>query len=269
MPEAKAWKEPAKTVIPQQSSIQDMKWELKAKDSAIIYGALTEPKFYKPSKVVVIAPGLGCSINEYAYKRASQLLAEQGYAVLRFAFYDGQTDGRCLTDCTIPTFVSDLNDVLAWAQQTYKRVYLIGHSYGGLTMAHANPKVDAMSMWDPSYANPDWMTDKTRSAYRELAGYIVASWGVELVLGSDFQNEFLKQTTGIAKALGKDIQSPLQVIHAGVGSGTLYERGESYHTYAKVDTDHVLIEDGDHMFCKDSSLELAVEATEKWFSKYV
>ncbi|MGE5392815.1 MAG: alpha/beta hydrolase [Candidatus Saccharibacteria bacterium] len=98
-----------------------------------------------PDRLIILVPGLGGNFDEPHLKAAREVFLKAGFAVLSFDPYNTGKSGGRYEDITVSGYLSDLEDVLAWArgQLWFKEpFYLTGHSLGGITVgvyAESNP----------------------------------------------------------------------------------------------------------------------------------
>jgi pimeloyl-ACP methyl ester carboxylesterase len=237
--------------------------KLAAPDGKFIYGDLI--KASKPnSSLIIYAHGMTSTRADYIYLNSARLFARKGYDSLRFSFYSWEEGARCLTQCNIQTHRRDLETVIKKFRNKYERIYLIGHSWGGLTIMHgAWPSVAAISLWDPSYAPKQYWPN----FIGHIKGIALLQGGTDTVLSPLMLKQALALDFEACRKLSTRFAQPLQVLHAKK-NGMLYKFGESYHTSAKGPTDYHLLAEADHSFQAEAAQTKAVEMTDKWFRKF-
>lgn len=84
------------------------------------------------------------------------------FDTFRFNFYDENENTRSFLDATVESQVNDLNKIIKYFEPLYKNIYIIGASYGGLTIACLNSdKVTKQALIDPSFIiQPLWSEGK-------------------------------------------------------------------------------------------------------------
>lgn len=242
-------------------------WQLKTPDGYIIHG---ETDFavegQRSDKVLVLVHGLTGHMAEYHIKGAANYFSSYGYDVIRFNLYDGD-GGRCLTDCTLQTHASDLNQVLAEKAQNYQKLFIAGHSYGGPTIMIAQPgQATALSLWDPAFNLPSVIgSDHLRVEKQD--GYYIWRKAVEVVLGIPMIEERRdRYDTDECLELSKAISEvPIQVIAADQGyGGDVY----SWHSAGHEKNHRHVIDNADHCFWRGDVFNQVLDKTHQWFEGF-
>ncbi|MGE4351796.1 MAG: alpha/beta hydrolase [Bdellovibrionales bacterium] len=176
-------------------------------DGKKIYGILNKSK--SPNgKTILISHGLTGHSGEYLHVTARNLFTQCGYDVVRFNYYDAPPDARKLEECTIQTHADDLNLVGAHVRKTSTNLYVVGHSYGGLTLIHANPEVKALAFWDSSFFPYKVFWKDEAPQLGGTTFYHICGWGCHNLINPamiDFDRNM--EESGII-ALAKKIQTP-------------------------------------------------------------
>lgn len=128
---------------------------IKARDGMIIKGTL----YGQSDKLIIFLHGLGVYPNDYLAKRSAELFMEKGYSVFTYNQYsDEEINGRkpraLYGAVTLKRHSEDLEDIVKYFAG--KKIYLIGHSFGGLTLNRANTKCIAQALWDPTFYTSNW-----------------------------------------------------------------------------------------------------------------
>lgn len=181
-------------------------------DGKKIYGILN--KSTKPNgKVVVLSHGMTGHPQEYIHVIARNVLTASGYDVLRFGYYNEQDDARKLVECTIETHADDLNSVCNQLQPHYSKIFVAGHSYGGLSALYANPDVAALAFWDSSYRVYDSFWKKLAKKM-ENTPYYTIGWGSDRVISSKMIEFDRNASYEDLAALAAKIKTPSLVVTA-------------------------------------------------------
>jgi len=166
--------------------MDETRWTITARDGATIHGRRNATR-EKTDSCVVMVHGLTGNMQEYQHKAGAVFFAVQGFDVFRFDLYGEEDGARRLRDCTLPTHAADLQDVLAAKAAGYKKIFLIGHSYGGPTIMLAQPQqATAISLWDPSFDLPRLWS--MMPAFQEN-GYCIEGRGLEVLMNPAMQTE--------------------------------------------------------------------------------
>lgn len=241
-----------------------MEKELKIKtpDKHLIYGLLRTPK-KKSQTLVVLVHGLTGHPNEHFHFNGARFLEKYGFASFRFSLYVDKPGGRRLQECGVSTHVKDLNTVLKFFRKKFKKVVVVGHSLGGITVLSADLSlVDAIVLWDGTSSlrkrpTKDFMYNKKLDAY-------ILDWRIQTVMSKKMYKEwtdFPLPKDAIIKLI-----KPLKVIVAGAGS--LVEAGKDYYKYAKGPKEFALIKGAGHTFIEDGTEEKLFAETLSFVKKY-
>ncbi len=244
----------------------ETKWTLPTADGKTIYGLKNMAD--KPAEAAVfMVHGLTGFMQEYAFKRAADVLSAQGYDVYRFNLYDGWDNARSIMDCTLETHAGDLNTVIKAFGAKYKKAFAIGHSFGGPTIMIANPEgLTAASLWDPSIILDSLFDDVTPvddQTYR-------LDWGVVYLVGKAMIDHANGLQEKECRKLAEDFHAPVQVIHAA--EGILIKKPLSYHDHGKPENlpknRHDVIDGTMHCFYEGDTCEELLAKTHAFFQSF-
>lgn len=230
-------------------------------DGHKIYGFLSTPK-EKPDKLVIFVHGFTGNCNEHIFFNGAKYLRGEGIANFRFDLYNWQKGGRTFTDCDIQTHVDDLKTVVEYFKNKFKKIYLIGHSLGGIVVLQAGLDVDGIVLWDPSHAASFIGEDDYE--YNEGLGAYLLKWGVVFVVGKKMHDDKLQYTA--PEILMAGIKCPIKIICAG--NGVLKEGGKNYYSLAKEPKELVIIEGAGHTFDEDGVEEKLFAETAEWVDRF-
>ena len=188
------------------------KFRIPTGDGHIIYGKLNMAEAEPSKKAVVFAHGLTGHMHQHKYQTGRRYFNERGYDVIRFAFYTDEEKARRLPECTLAVHAADLAQVLKHFAAQYE-LYLVGHSYGGLTSIIANPRnVKAISLWDPS-VNPYEAVWRQGARYDAVRDVYILPWRVDVTVGKDMYEESraypLEKTCELAGKMAAPVQLAL------------------------------------------------------------
>ncbi|MBI1328109.1 MAG: hypothetical protein GC136_10780 [Alphaproteobacteria bacterium] len=242
----------------------EQKWDFKSSDGAAIYGV--KNSVAAADAAIFMVHGLMCNMYEYAFKRAADYF-ERDYDVYRFNLYDGRDGARCLNDCSLTTHANDLIDVLNSFSREYKKVFLIGHSYGGTAVMLANIKgVTAVSLWDPSYDLTRTQKAFSKKHVEERDLYSL-NRGISQLLGKGMFEQAGSLTQEACEALSSEFQSPVQVLSAE--NAMCAKDKDSFHSYCAHPSVREVIKGADHYFREGNSCDILLEKTEEWFRRFL
>ncbi len=243
----------------------DENWTIDADDGKKIYGKTN--KLEDSGRCVVMVHGLTGHMNEYQNKIAANILAQAGFTVLRFNLYDGEKDGRSLTDSTLKIHANDLKTVMKEKTSDFDEIYMIGHSYGGPTVMIAEPRqVDAICLWDPSFDLPSiWTWDDVKLI--EKNGLRFFGTAVECLIGDEFIKEaYNEYDVEECLKLSESVNRPILVLHAD--KFRYAKQDISWHSAGHPESERIILEDTDHCFWDGQNLEQVLKHTINWFNKY-
>jgi alpha-beta hydrolase superfamily lysophospholipase len=240
------------------------KWSLKTSDGHRIHGALNKADKKKNTKAILHIHGLGQKIYGYPQTVMAHSFTKQGYDVIRPSLYSWEKQARSMVDCTIKIHAADTNLVIQYFRKKYKKLYAVGHSYGGPSLMEADINAfAAVSLWDPTYIPQKTVVKKD---YTKSGKYYLSLEGATGILGQPLLDEAAGFTKAYASKLSAKCSAPLQVIYAGDGYW-VGQRG-SFHTYAKGPTDERTIKGSQHFFHEEGTAEKLLQYTKKWFDKF-
>ncbi len=233
-------------------------------DGKRIYGILN--KSTKPNgKVVVLSHGMTGDPIEFIHVTSRNVFTSYGYDVLRFGYYNEADDARKLIDCTVKTHATDLNAICDHMRTLYQKVYVAGHSYGGLTALYANPNVDALAFWDSSYRIYDsfW---KVLAKKLENTPYYTIGWGCDRVIGAEMiafdRDESFEKLAALAAA----IQTPSLVAMSEAEKDNPARK--PLFGALKCTKKAVEIKGANHVFTNGHTVYDLLEATLEWFDAH-
>lgn len=234
---------------------------LDASDGAKIYGVLNYIKGNKG--VIVVAHGLTGHKNEHHFFNAVKFFSQKGFDVVRFDFYNGEKGGKSLTTCSIEDHIEDLKSVVEYFSKNYDKIFLVGHSLGGLVILRSNLEelgVNGISLWDPTLK---WDLDKDDEIkFEEKLNLYIQSWGVEYLMNKKYHDEIM-EFSNYDGVLDK-IDVPTQIICAG--KGVLWKKWKKEINKIK-NNDFVIIKGASHVFDEEGKEEELFKETLRWFEK--
>lgn len=128
----------------------ELPFTLKTHDQKEIFGSLKKsPR--KTDTLIIFSHGLAAAASGsvLAYKAAGFFTAH-GSDFAQFDFYHWGK-GRRFEETTLTTQFNDLAQVIGHFRPKYKRIFVAGHSWGGLIVIGSRLKnVDGVLLWEPS-----------------------------------------------------------------------------------------------------------------------
>lgn len=222
----------------------------------ILRGSLKNP-------LVIFVHGFTGSKNEHQFFNGARFFEKNGFATFRFDLYSWKENARKLEECTLSLHGQDLDIVVEYFRNKgVKKTFVVGHSFGGVTVLLSKKKgFNAAVLWDPS-DNPAAVTF---SEYvKELDKYYVTydtSYGFTIGKLMYEENKNLKPFKLIAA-----LNVPVKVIVAGLG--ILVKGGEKYFQAAKEPKALAVIPNATHCFDEEGTEEKLFQETLDWINKF-
>lgn len=237
---------------------------LPTKDAKSIYCVLNQCGSAPAESVVVLSHGLTGGPYEYMHQAARDYFNARGYDVVRFAYYWNLPECRMLEDTTLEIHGRDLNTVIGHVRETYRNIFVCGHSYGGLTLLFANPRVNALSFWDAAY-RPGWVVNAATIPSGETC---VIFGGKRSLIGTAMAEEAarLVQTPSELAYRAGAILTPSQIVVAGAGDkqATLNDLMQCLTCPKEMHT----VPGADHNFYYKDTMQDLLRLTESWFWRH-
>lgn len=243
-------------------TLKEEPFSLPTPDGKTIYGVLTHAE-KTTDKVFIIAHCLTGSIDIPHQLSARDLFIKKGYNVVRFNFYGPEENARTMHDTTLQIHADDLNLVCNHFRPTYKKLYISGHSYGGLALLIANPKANAISFWDSTYIPFDlhW------SRYTKVEGTsYYASGEHPPYFGEAMYLEAKALTRDKVHAYTKRIKTPSHVVLAG--DNTENDPRNELFTTLTCEKELNDVKGADHFFSTNNTVDTLLQTTLAWFDKH-
>ena len=237
-----------------------MEKELKIKtlDKKIIYGTFAEAE-KKSNKLVIFVHGFTGHQNEHIFFNGAKFFTKNGFDTFRFDLYAGGKNSRNFRDTKISLHGSDITTVIKYFRKKYKKIYVIGHSYGGTSLLFVDQSlVDGFVFWDASYISSKDATEDIKYN-KDLDAYI-SEWGIEIIIGKDFIDE-LRNFPDCGKLI-KQINKPVLFITASRKIAS--KMGKKYFKSANNPKKLVDIKTADHNFNKWRDEETLFKETYNW-----
>jgi len=246
----------------QYHSVQEKDLVIDLSDGKRIHGYL-RGKLENVNGVIVMMHGLTGSPKSVLQYLGSRYLHEQGFSTLCLAMYDVGESYRTIFDCDINVHIRDFEEVVAHLQKSgVKKIFGVGHSYGGLTILGSKAKVSGAVLWDPTHGlafehdNSDKFPHVTYGPYRidtSGKGYVYPEAIAKY-------NESLGDNSLWAEGKGY----PIKFIAAG--GGVLKDSIKKYLEIADEPKSYIEIEGASHDFTDTDAIitQLFVE-TAGWF----
>lgn len=238
-----------------------MEKELKIKtaDRKLIYGTFATVKGQSDTLIIFIHGFTGHQ-NEHILFNGARFLTEKGFDTFRFNLYAGEgKNTRHFSDTRISLNGEDITMVAKHFRKKYKKIYVIGHSYGGVSLLFVDQSVvDGFIFWDASYIETKDATESMKYD-KNLDAYIL-DYGMGIVVGKGFINE-LKKFPDCGKLI-KQINKPVLFITAGKKGNS--KAGKKYFDSANNPKKLINIRTADHNFNNWKDEDMLFIKTYEW-----
>lgn len=244
-------------------SIAEQPLAIKRDDGLLIDGHLATCENSKG--LIIIVHGLTGGQNEYQHLIARNLLPTLGYDVYRYNQYDPQPP-RSLLTVTVEQHLLDLQTIVDYFKPKYKKLFAVGHSYGGLTITLANCQdLSAMSLWDPAFNMADFWPQAVIS---DKHGNRFVDWkdGSLIQVGDSLYEEGSTFTVEHMTKAAKAVTIPSQLVIAA--NTHIMEQVMYYPKTLDALQDTVTVEHADHCFRGLGQAEQVATATAKFFDRF-
>lgn len=235
---------------------------IKTGDGHTIYGTHANSGTAS-DKLIIFVHGFIGHRNEHIHFNGAKFFTEKGFDTYRFELYCEEKGARHFRDTKISLHGKDITEVVRHFRDTYKKIYLVGHSFGGTSLLFTDSSlVDAFIFWDASYI--EWKEEQKDFIFNEKIDAYIIDWGVEHIVGKGFVEE-LKNFPDCCELVA-GIHKPVKFITAG-SKGNL-KAGKKYLERANEPKEHFNIDGADHNFNSFNAEEKLFEETYKWVTKF-
>ncbi|MEX2033185.1 MAG: alpha/beta fold hydrolase [Candidatus Colwellbacteria bacterium] len=236
--------------------------KIRTPDKHIIYGTLSLAK-RKSSTLLVFVHGLTGHQNEHIFYNGARYFSERGINTFRFDLYTSEKGGRVLTKCGISTHAEDLNTVVKYFRKKFKKIFVAGHSLGGLTIQASNADlVDGIIFWD-SARSLKGVKGAGFKFIKALDLYLIR-WGTEILMGKKMNRE--RNNFPLPNEIMPRIHTPIKIIVAG--KGTVIKTGRAYYKYANKPKEFAIVKGAGHNFNEEGVAEKLFAETYSFIKKF-
>lgn len=232
---------------------------MKTKDGKYIYGRL-RGSLEKP--LVIFAHGLTGHMGEHIFHSGARFFQKNGFSVLLWNQYNWQEGARSLGEVTLAQQAQDLDFVVAYARKKgAKKIFVIGHSYGGATILLSKKQdFDGAVLWDSTLAPVELLCEVKHDKKRDI--YYVP-WGMDIIFGKPMVEE-MKKIKSLAAEVA-NFTKPVKVIVAG--KNDLVKDWQKSYKLIRVPKDFAIIQGATHTFDEEGTEEKLFDETLKWLKK--
>ena len=234
--------------------------KIKTKDKKLIYGTFLEGR-KSSTRLVIFCHGFTGNSNEHILFNGASFFSEKGYDTFRFDLYGGHKNARHFETTSLALHGRDITTVVSHFKKQYKKIYLVGHSFGGPSIVLADTKlVDAIVLWDPSFIL--FKEEKKDLPRDKELDFHVTNWGMRIIIGDRFIEQLFSMTdygTSVASVV-----RPTKVIVAGTGN----KNARQYMDHLKAPKSFIRVPNADHCFNNHKAEKRLFEETYEWIKKW-
>jgi len=213
------------------------------------------------TRLIIFVHGLTGHKNEHQFYNGAKFFNKHKFATYRFDLYSGEDKGRRLEKCTIRTHTEDLNQVISYFKNKFKKIYLVGHSLGGPTILEADlNNVSKIVLWDPSVNLNSEEDEDDWYYFNKKINACIVSWGPSYIVHKSLFKEW--NNFNYDKWI-KNCNIPLKIVCAG--KGILKKEWKRIFNNFNNKKELVVIKNAGHCFDEEDTEELLFKETLKWF----
>ncbi len=238
--------------------------KIKTPDKKIIYGTFSSSK-KASKKLVIFIHGFKGYKDHHTSFNGSKFFNQHGFDAFRFDLYTMENGGRFFEDTSISIHGKDITTVVKHFRNKYKKIFVIGHSYGGTSLLFIDQKlVDRFVFWDASYIkSTNDLTEDGELVFNKSLGAYILDWGNRFIVGKKFVDE-LHHFPDCGKLISK-IHKPVLFITAEKAN---LKAGREYFIMANEPKKLINIKGADHNFNNFKTEYELLKQTLSWIKKY-
>lgn len=236
---------------------------IELKDGKKMYARLDQAKNGPSKRLVIVSHGLAGKVEEYLLVMARNVFMHHGYDVLRVMYYSKYKDARNLVECTYALHAEDLNQMVAAMRPQYKWIAAAGHSSGGLVMLRANPKVEAIALWEPPFIHAYFVPVAVKIESENL--YRVGR-GTEFLISSAMYEEGKAMNEDNALPWAQNLSAPTQLILSD--NGKTSQHMQTLYNNLPGPKELAVVNGADHLFTNGDCAVKMLEQTCRWFARF-
>ena len=245
---------------------EEKNFYITARDGKEIFVRHASSKNNTANKAVILGHGITGNPNEYIHLYARNFFTEKGYDVYRMSFYSNGDKTRNLEDTTIQMHADDINDLIKHITPHHKKIYMCGHSYGGVSVIYANPNVSASSLWDSTFLPwEDTWQERENDITPLDEKYFLGGNGFRFVFGYDMFNEAKNTTKDMMIHKVESLTAPTQAISVEFGHEPMRDE---LPKYLNEPTEFKIIKGADHCFTNGDTAQDLYNTTHQWFERF-
>lgn len=216
---------------------------IKTSDKKTIYWILDTPGG-KSKGVIIFVHGLTDNFDSHMFPNSAKYFTKKWYTTYRFNLYGERKKERKLQEASLKSHIYDLNMVIKHFEKTAYNIFIVGHSFGWLTILYANIKnINWIILRDSSIGGKKLLDDVTYDTKNR--SYTIDRWdGYKHTIGSNMYKDFLIDPEKHLKQI-KKIHLPIKIICA---EKWLQRAGKKYYKAANNTKELYIITWASHCF---------------------
>ena len=216
----------------------------------------------KSKWIIVFVHWLTSDQNEEMFVQWEKVFNENGYSTIRFNLYWDLPGERKLDKVCLQDNVDDINSAIDFCKtKWYKKIFLVGHSYGWIANLYANhDNISWILMRDSSI----WWKQLLNDVYLdENWKHYIDRWDwYRHYIGEKLYQDFQIPSEKFLEKIS-EIKVPIKIIWA---ENWLKEADRKYYEYANEPKELTIISWADHRFLDWGMNELLSESLE-WIKR--
>jgi hypothetical protein len=229
-----------------------------------IYGLMSRSAVGDGSRLILAAHGFSGYPDEFLMRFSRDRFLAAGYDVCRLAFYSWEPDARRLDETTLALQADDLRRAFE-ALSAGMRVFVIGHSYGGMTALLANLPAAAQSLWDCVFVPERLWPERLAMTWEPTIGKYVTTDGRRMLVNPAMREEGLGYGLDDMRRLAAELRAPTQIVVAEAGGHT--DPAQDWSGSVPEPRDRVVVPAANHVFSNGTTVEELCRATLAWFDR--
>jgi pimeloyl-ACP methyl ester carboxylesterase len=228
-------------------------------DGSKVYGTLNSKS--DSDRLVILVHGLSDSRNHRIVFNAHKFLVERGFDTYRPGLYSMEDGARSLEECSIGTFVEDLNSVIYNFVDDYEQIFLGCHSLGFVALDCDLSDIDGVVLWDPALSLEE---ERIQSMEHrpDLNAYLI-NRGVSFLIGEQLKRDWENINDD---RLLLNLETPLKVIMAG--KNDLKNAWEQKLEKLNQNAEYSVIDGASHGFTEEDVEKELFSRTVDWLTEF-
>lgn len=157
-------------------------------DGHLIYGSLLSKNKERSKGLVIFVHGLSDNKDFRLIYNGAHFFKKKGFDTYRFNLYSDDPKARILENCSISTFIEDINSVFSYFRDKYKKIYLVCHSLGFVVLDCDLSIISKIVFWDPSLALKENRIESLR--YEPKIDHYFINWGISFIISKQLKTEW-------------------------------------------------------------------------------